>query len=317
MSNNVRIRPYQGGEEASLVALWNKCLVRDPITINAFLRKVVLDPNFDPVTAAGCYVAEDNGTPLGFIRSVVRTYPNDGLGLEEDRGWISVIYVDPAYRRRHIGTALLEKALDFLREKNRRIVIVCGLTGSAPGYVFPGVDIDTYVDAFHFFKAAGFEVDHYPVSMERDLLDFAVPDWAKELETKFNSAGIAIQPLNQTLVKALLAFLRENFPGDWGTEARDKLRRGSHLDEIIVAIDNDRVLGYCQYEGEHFGPFGVSKEMRGQGLGALLFCKAAAAIKAKGGKKLWFHWADEDAARFYERQGMRITRRYAIMTNFL
>jgi ribosomal protein S18 acetylase RimI-like enzyme len=57
----------------------------------------------------------------------------------------------------------------------------------------------------------------------------------------------------------------------------------------------------------------VREDVRGKKLGAKLFCEAVRRIKAADGRTVWFNWADEGPARFYERHGLRITRRFAIM----
>ena len=35
-------------------------------------------------------------------------------------------------------------------------------------------------------------------------------------------------------------------------------------------MQNEKVVGYCQFEGSHFGPFGVAKDFQGRGIGTVL-----------------------------------------------
>jgi mycothiol synthase len=86
---------------------------------------------------------------------------------------------------------------------------------------------------------------------------------------------------------------------------------------VLIAVVNGTVVGYCQWEGEHFGPFGVRADIRGKKIGAKLFVEAVRRIKAADGRTVWFNWADEDAARFYERFGLHVTRKFAIMKRIL
>jgi hypothetical protein len=72
-------------------------------------------------------------------------------------------------------------------------------------------------------------------------------------------------------------------------------------------------VGYCQWDGEHFGPFGVREGLRGKRIGAKLFVEAMRRIKEADGRTVWFNWADPDAARFYNRYGLDATRQFAIM----
>lgn len=155
MNPSFSIRTMQGHDVRSIVALWNTCLPRDPINAGRFINTFLVDVNYDPVSGEGCCVATANNQIIGFIRAIIRRVPNDGLGFEENDGWIPVLFVDPNYQRQSVGTALLQKAEDFLIRNKRRRVWVCGNTGSAPGYIFPGVDQEAYAPALAFFKKHG------------------------------------------------------------------------------------------------------------------------------------------------------------------
>ena len=121
-----------------------------------------------------------------------------------------------------------------------------------------------------------------------------------------------VLPLTPERAHDFMLFLAEAFPGDWNLAARAKIRAGDY-DRVLIASSGGRIIGYCQWEGEHFGPFGVAAEARGQRVGAKLFVEAVKRIRSADGRTVWFNWADEDAARFYARYGLRPTRRFAIM----
>ena len=302
------VRQLAGRDVDAVVAIWNRALTRDPTTTGRFLG-LLGDPDLWPQDS-GLLVATHGDRPIGFIRAIVRRMPNDQVGLEPNEGWIPVIAVDPDHQRKGVGTALLNAALAWLREHGRKHVWVCGSTGSAPGYVFPGVDQDAYPAALALFKKAGFRVHHEPICMSRDLYDWSAADYAAALGPM--PADIRIQPLSPSTVPEFLAFMAEGFPGDWNLAARAKVRAGL-LGEVLIALQGARVVGYCQWEGEHFGPFGVSPLMRNRKLGARLFIEAVERIRAADGRSAWFNWADDDAARFYARFGLKAMRRFAIL----
>lgn len=308
----VTIRPIQPRDFDAVVTLWNRALPRDTTTAGRFLQWLVVNPDFNPATAEGAMVAEESGRVIGFARAIVRTWPNDTLGVEEDNGWIPVMFVAPERQRQGVGTKLLDACLALFRERSRRRVWLCGNTGSAPGYLFPGVDRDAYAGAFSFFQRRGFAVDHEPVAMSGSTLDYDFDRHRAEAWTPESSTGVEVRSLTPEMVMPFLAFLREAFPGDWNAVARAKLRTG-RFDEVLLATLDGAVVGYCQWEGEHFGPFGVREDVRGKKLGAKLFCEAVRRIKAADGRTVWFNWADEGPARFYERHGLKVTRRFAIM----
>ncbi len=119
MNSSFSIRTMQGRDLHSIVALWNKCLPRDPINLGRFINSFLVDVNYDPVSGEGCYVAIKDDQIIGFVRAIIRRVPNDGLGFEENDGWIPVLFVDANHRGRGAGQALLQKAEDFLKQNKR------------------------------------------------------------------------------------------------------------------------------------------------------------------------------------------------------
>ena len=271
------IRDFKSEDVPSLVNVWNAALTRDPITETRFVSWLLGDPNHYPYLATtaeqspetGFFVATDvsNGAVVGFVRSTLRRVPNETLGLEPDHGYIPVIAVAPEHQRRGAGTLLLRAAMDFLLRRGVSRIYVCGKTGSAPGYVFPGVDTDNYVGALRLFEKLGFVADHPAVGMLGVLNMMDVPALRKRVDGDERCKDVVVRPLCAGEVFAFLDFLRTEFPGDWNTAARAKVAAG-RIDEVLVALLAGKIVGYCQWEGEHFGPFGVAHELRNKGIGA-------------------------------------------------
>ncbi|HOB76027.1 MAG TPA: GNAT family N-acetyltransferase [Phycisphaerae bacterium] len=308
--SSIELHPLAGADLKAVLSIWNRALVRDPISESRFVSSTLCDPDYWPGEDSGFLVAHAAGRPAGFVRAIIRRWPNDRVGVEPEDGWIPVIAVDPDYQRQGIGTTLLKAAIDYLRGHGRKRVWVCGNTGSAPGYVFPGVDQDVYAPALRMFLKAGFVVDHEPVAMSRSTLDFDVAGWSAR--TRAACPQAQVQTLTPERVQDFMAFLAEEFPGDWNMGARAKIRSGA-LHEVLIAVLDGRVVGYCQWEGEHFGPFGVARSTRNRRIGEQLFIEAVRRIREADGRTVWFNWADADAARFYARFGLTATRRFAIL----
>lgn len=306
----VTLRPFRGADLDAVVRIWNQALHRDPLDVGRFTAWLFGDCDYWPGGDSGMIVAERDGECAGFIRAIVRRFPNDRVGLEPELAYIPVVAVDPAHQRRGVGKALLDAALAYLRGKDRRHVYVCGNTGSAPGYVFPGVDKDAYPAALKLFANAGFVVDHEPIAMSRETVTFDQESFhAKAWEV---GGDVVVETLSPARVQDFLNFLADSFPGDWNLAARAKIRSG-RLGEVLIARRGEQVVGYCQWEGEHFGPFGVSPAERNARIGAKLFEEAVRRIRAADGRSVWFNWADDDAARFYGRFGLTATRHFAIL----
>lgn len=309
-----QIRTLHGQDLSAVVSIWNRALALDPITTGRFVSGVLGDPDYWPGDDSGFFVAVRESKPVGFLRAVVRRMNNDRVGVEPDLGWIPVVAVDPDHQRCGAGTALMDAALRYFARHNRKRIWVCGNSGSAPGYAFPGVDMDAYPGGMALFRKAGFRVDRESEGMSRETIHFDQEGYTREAWSV--GRDVVIEALSPERVDDFIIFLADSFPGDWNTAARAKIRAGL-LHEVLIAIVGGRVVGYCQWEGEHFGPFGVNAEYRGRRIGAKLFVEAVKRIREADGRTVWFNWAEGDAARFYRRFGLEANRRFAIFVKDL
>lgn len=307
----IKIRQYQVNDLAPVITLWNQSLKRDYISPTLFQHKVLADSNFNP---QGCLIAEDQGKIVGFLLGIIRQMPLESIGLQDELGWITVFFVDANYRRQGIGQRLLKGVLDYFHAQQRKKIYVANYV---PNYFFPGVDRDTYPEAYRFLLKNGFTEKQRVLGMGNQLQDMVMPQKASQKIRDLEQQGIYIQDFQKKYTYALLNFLRTEFPGDWAGTIVDKIK-ADREDEIILAIKDDQVLGYCQFTGAHFGPFGVSERLRGTGLGSLLYWRVVEKMKASGQHFIWLAWTGGDAARFYQEKGsLHQTRESIIMQKIL
>lgn len=308
---HIKVTPLRSDEVEAIVAIWNRALRRDPIDKGRFCAWLFGDRDYWPGEDSGLFVARSaDERPLGFARAIIRRNHNERLGVEPDKGWLPVFAVDPVAQRQGAGRALLEAALTWFRTHGRREIWVSGGSGSAPGYIFPGVDVDAYPAAVSRLQEVGFAIHHHAVAMAREIVDFELDKFHQEAWSL--GGDIVVEPLSATVLNDLLDFFAVEFPGDWLTAARGKIT-GGRFHELLVARRGGKIVGYCQWEGEHFGPFGVAASERNARVGAKLFVEAVRRIRAADGRNVWFNWADPDAQRFYERYDLKPTRRFAVM----
>ncbi|HID08111.1 MAG TPA: GNAT family N-acetyltransferase [Armatimonadetes bacterium] len=305
------VRGYRGDDEVALLSLWNTVLLYDPIDRCTFHRKVLLDPNFDP---DWLLIAEADGQLVGFCLCLIRRVPMDKVGLEPERGWITAFGVHHKWRNRGIGTSLLERAFHLFNEANRTEVLISPYT---PNYFVPGVDEHHYAEAIEFLCKRGFEIVSRPMSMDANIVLFDYTPYA-EREMQLREQGIEVRSLRPNEVTALMQFLKAHMPGDWVRHARELLidiTKGlGEYDQFIIALCDGEIVGYCQFEGEHFGPYGVRSDMQGKGIGTVLMAKCLQTMKRKGRHNAWVLWTSEEIAqRIYKRFGFSETRRFAIM----
>lgn len=305
------VRGYRSADECALLELWCTALPYDPVDGPTFRRKVLLDPNFAP---DWLLIAEADGKPAGFCLCLIRRVPLIGLDLEPERGWITAFGVPPSVRRQGVGSALLGRALELFREAGRREVSLAPYT---PNYFVPGVDVARYAEGVEFLEKRGFETATRPLSMDANIVLFDTSPWA-ERAAKLAEQGIAIRPLRPSEIPLLLSFLGAHMPGDWTRHARELLldiTKGlGDCARFTVALREGEVVGYCQFEGEHFGPFGVRSDCQGRGIGSVLLAQCLRTMQTKGLHHAWVLWtSDETAEKVYSKFGFRETRRFAVM----
>ncbi|HAL55541.1 MAG TPA: hypothetical protein DCP63_03415 [Bacteroidetes bacterium] len=301
------IREYKAEDEEGVVALWNLCLPRDEITLNTFRRKVILDPNFN---ARGCFVAGARKTIVGFLLSLSRRYPYFDVGLEHGRGWITVLFVHPEWRRRGIADGMVEKAEFFLAQEGVKEIHISDYT---PNYFIPGVDLDAYADGHQFLRARGYQKLQNVYSMGRSLVDFNIPDDMKDRFRQLEIAGFSVDVFHPPYTLRLLEFLRKNYPGDLFRVALERLKENPECDEILVALKEEEIIGFSHFMDERFGPFGIDEAYGGRGLGPMLYYHTVEQMRKKGKHNLWLAWTTGRAKDFYHKVGLKVLRRHEIM----
>lgn len=293
-------------EDADAIAeCWNASLRLDPISSRTFARKVYLDANF---RRQGLALAKVGGVVVGFCLSIARQVALEHDPPDDEAGYITAFGVRPAERRRGVATSLLERAEDYLRSQGKDLVRV---SPYVPNYFLPGVDEAAYPEAAALLTNRGYRRAGSALAMDALLAASDPLDGLEERERRAAHDGVTVQLLRDGLMPLLFEFLRAETPADWSRHARELLRDGPPY-PVVVAIRDQRVVGYCQYDGSHFGPFGVAESERGRGIGTLLLGRCLAEMKARGEHCAWVIWTGESAAPLYERFGFRRMRTFTI-----
>jgi len=313
--SHVIIRGYRGEDEGELLSVWNAALPFDTVDAAIFRRKVLLDPNFH---ADLLLVAESDHRIVGFCLCLIRRVPLEGTGLEPERGWITAMGVAPGADRRGVGAALLSTACELFVEAERTSVAIAPY---APNYFSPGVDVERYAWGLRFLQESGFETVSEAISMDANIVLLDTP-CVQERAHGLRQRGIEVRNLLPGDIPALLRLLTESMPGDWLRHARELLTHSTYglasLEQFSVAMLAGEAVGYCQFEGEHFGPFGVREDMQGRGVGTVLLGHCLQTMRRHGHHNAWVLWTgDETAEKVYNRFVFKVTRRFAVLRRAL
>ena len=303
----MEIVTYSQKYEGQVVALWNETMTTDPITVQKFRTQALFDDNFDPDL---CYVALDGEAVVGFCLGMRRKFPYMERGLEPDRGWIVALFVKESHRRNGLGTALMQRAESDMQARGAKNIT---LFAYSPGYFFPGVDGENYPASIPFFEKLGYAAGKHEYSMCKDLHGFRLSEEAREKKRKAEEKGYRFVNFTYDRALELLEFNRVQFGGGWKRNALISMRNGTAEDLILLVISpENRICGFCMrmIDGNpaRFGPIGIDKSLRNEGLGSILLDFAQQEMTKRGIYHMFFISTDDPGRRYYERKGVRVYR---------
>lgn len=306
----MQYRNYKQNDEAAVIDLWNKTLIYDLVDTYKFRRQAILDENFDDKLAWIAYDEMSNKT-IGFIYATKRKFPYLERGLEPERGWINIMFVDPDYQRQGIGTKLLSICEDILTNLGVKNIT---LASYSPNYFFWGIDKGNYKAAVSFFEKNGYTPTEKHYSMGRDLHGYDIPKEVKEKQLDAEAHGFKFINFNYKYTLDVLNFLKDEFGGGWKRNALIAMQDGVAEDVLTLVVDkNDTICGCCNRaidkNPSRIGPIGIAKNHRNCGLGTILFCYTVKEMTKKGIFHVYFITTNEDGRRYYERLGLKIIRK--------
>jgi GNAT superfamily N-acetyltransferase len=257
-------------------------------------------------------VAIDHGEAVGFV--LVCAIMDD---LAKTLGWVSAIAIQPSAQRQGIGSKLLTWAESWLNEKGcKRVRIGGNLRPFLPG--LPYVMRENAV----FFEKNGYRSPSgqpYEYDIARSLKDY------KSIYPK--PAHTDLSPMQPGEEYLLLEFLGREYPGRWEFEAKEFIKNGGRASDYLLLRVNHAVHGTCQLTLSdsdrpierfypqrlsppwgQFGSLGLSKTVRGQGLGGYLIDATAIHLQSLGVDGCIIDWTS--LVELYGKFGFRIYNQY-------
>lgn len=132
----------------------------------------------------------------------------------------------------------------------------------------------------------------------------------------------------------LLDFLHREYPGRWEFEAREFVKNGGRASDFLLLRLHGQVQGFCRLtlsDSERpierfypqrlpqpwgqFGPLGLSKAVRGQGLGLYLIDSAAIHMRSLGVASCIIDWTS--LVDFYGKFGFKIYNQYVSLSKMI
>lgn len=317
----MRIRPYTGRDFDTVLTLWNRALPHDPVTREQLIKKLFMDPDF---TEEGLMLCEDgDGSVVGFVNAVCRVLPAIPGQDDADTGFITVVAVLPERDEYKVGGLLLDAAEAYLSSKGKTRVT----TAYPPQYFTQGVEKDAHPALVRAFLERGY-AGVPSAAKELDLTIYEEHPSVADRRARLAAAGIEVIPLTDAYISAVLDPAAGFSRPSWSVEFRSRLQVNMDFESMRIAVqhgsDGSRVVGACifgdPYSDEgRFGPFGVSDDMQGMGIGSVLLADTLAEMKKRGIRRAWMQWTSEEGAAHtvYSRAGFRVVKRYLTFTKKL
>jgi ribosomal protein S18 acetylase RimI-like enzyme len=287
MGDGLRLRELDpGGDRRLLERLWEAAL--GPVW--------PLLPGGLDIVGAGV-VAEAGGGALGAVAI-------------DPAGSVQLLLVDPASRRRGVGTRLLEAALERLRGSG---AATAHLGSGGDDYIWPGVPEDLPA-AVGFFEARGWRWDHTVIDLVGDLRGYRAPAGVAD---RAGRAGVTIEVAREQDRAEVLAFEAATFPS-W---LREFERPGTY--ELVARDADGQIVGSLLFRGPPdatiytpllgpeagtIGCVGVAGAARGAGVGSAMVAHASELLRDAGTHACHIGWTRRE--QFYARLGYARWRRY-------
>ncbi|MDW8059530.1 MAG: GNAT family N-acetyltransferase [Thermomicrobium sp.] len=299
----VTIAPYEDHAAPAVATLWNEEFgSRYPLAAELLLARCGPMPG---TTTLG-WIARRNGEVSGALLLRLPALPWFPLGV----GFVTLFVVARRARRRGLGRALLERAVEEARARGYRALVF----GGGPGHLVPGVPAEAPLATWRFLRQAG----AVPREVFHDLLvDLTIP-----LEPPQYPVGVELAPAPR---EPMLAFLAKEFPGEWEVDVATAYDAGA---TVYGLWRHGSLIGFAATHrpGEWppapslfwstaldgsvagLGPLGIAADERGRGLGLAMVRGALHELARTGARWAIIDWTE--LAPFYGRAGAHVWRTY-------
>lgn len=194
--------------------------------------------------------------------------------------------------------------------------------GQDSRHFFPGCPED-WPEMMRFLLDQGFEPQNDQVDLERDLSNYEAPEGTL---SPLGTDVIARPCVAEDMV-ALRAFFDEEFPGRWKFDVLQKWNLDGPS-TVMGLFEGPKCIGFAliQQEGTSMpiggavwgsslganwgsmGPIGVSRGVRGRGLGDALLAASLLELKNRGARQTIIDWTT--LIDFYGKHGFVVNRKY-------
>jgi len=291
---------------SGVVKLWNEILGKYfPMNEKFFNERVFFDPNY---RQSDGYIVKNKTGLVGFL---VAKFARE-TEILEPIGRINSFF----FKKEEAAELLWEKALEHYRKLGVHSITY----GVDPFYFFPGVPVE-HTSLIEFLVKKGFRKKGVSEDVIRDVSNFVPYHKLPE--------GFSIRQGRLGESERIIKYLSQEFGLGWVYSTKYFFRRGGSPQDFLLLFSGDKIVGFCHLHWNNnqvfwadtlsikvggIGPMGISKELRGKGLGTALLQEAMVTLKNTGVQKIIADWA---VTPFYAKIGFKVWKKYLKMEKTL
>ena len=313
--NETMLRNFSSSDGTALGNIWNAACGAK-LAINAQFVEFNTQPSTGGIQAGR--IATQNGAPVGFI--LASALPNDARTSASHMGWIDALAVHPEFQHQGIASGLLTWAEDYLRAQK---CTAARLGGSLRPFV---AGLPDELNNLAWFDKHGYKPRLNASTdwdLARDLRDY-------QPRANYSSLDATVRSARTDDHDAIMEFFMHDFPGRWRYEYEESRRDGGRISDYMLIITEDGVDGCARLTFEdserpierfyphllphpwgQLGSIGVSKRVRGKGLGGMLLDLSLCRMRDEGIRGCVIDWTS--LVDFYGKYGFTPFRKYHML----
>ncbi|MHA1282750.1 MAG: GNAT family N-acetyltransferase [Promethearchaeota archaeon] len=258
----------------------------------AFKKASLNSDNFDPDLSI--VVKNTDDKVIAFFMAIFRR----GFVLKNRKvAVLKFFVVDKEWRLKGIGSKIFKILLEKIKER-AKFKTKFEVLSAMPDYWFPGLD-PRHTEAYFFLKKFGFRKGGERVNLCVDLTQLS-DDEPLSIHKNFEIKRAELKDKEELVP---LKFMPRAYRiGFWPLEVALSFNNDPISTFIARDTKSREIIGWAshsiQFPGS-FGPTGVKKSVRGQGLGTILLDWCLWDLKQAGFKKAKILWVVGDTIYFY------------------
>ncbi len=344
--NEFILRPLMPSDAEDALAVFNQSCLAGEVLYKPLGKDDFLARFFEKGRMG--FAAETNGRLIGWAHAAAKTRFLDGETDANTPLYLTLIVVDPRYRKMGVGRMLIEAVRQAGRDAGKTTVAVTDRNPVHLTWLIPGANGHDHNNApgvwedgegYAFLRHMGFGGGYHEISMYLNLRDYRPDAHLSQRIAALNDEGIYAGPWRpdfgceydlmcdrvgseywRNVLRTELAAWREDRPNDdpecWADGIPPKGPR-----TILTAVKDGHIIGFTgpvdlQASGRGwFTGICVDPSYGGRGIGTVLFNLLMQAFIAEGAAFCsLFTGSDNHAQKIYARAGLRVTSKWCAMS---